>query len=389
MKALRAPPFRDGELRKIICLIFALLLASAQTSTADSEKQAFLRIKDLAEKRHEVGVKKAAAGFFKSFPQSRLIADVRFMLAESESDPEEAVAKYRTLIDKYRNFPNREEAQLAICRIYELLGSWELLQKEALAALKRFPESGYADTFRLFYCEALLSVNQYDDGHIAANDIIKHSKEYDTLAKAMLFAAQADKNKTGYSRSYIYDLRELIADYGAHYSHPAVLLLLGDFYEKTGEAGKALGVYNDLRKLYPKAPETAIMTKRRTALEQRGVRPLAYKPDQKTIDLSPKIDLSFREENLDEEIGNIYYSVAVGPFKEKNEAADILPILKGFGTVKSFIRNRGFFHYIGSYKTVDEAIACKIRLAEEYGINGNLVRFSTEGNKSYIYGEEM
>jgi hypothetical protein len=41
--------------------------------------------------------------------------------------------------------------------------------------------------------------------------------------------------------------------------------------------------------------------------------------------------------------------------------------------------------YLGQYRDTDSALEIRIRLAEEYGINGNIVRFSIQGDKSYIY----
>lgn len=372
------------------CLSFCLMIlfAALPVFAVDTEAEMFNTIQDRAMRHDVAGLKRKANEFFKVYPNSKFVPEVRFLLAENEPNPMGAIDKYRALIDKFRDYPRRDEAEIGICRIYELLGNWKSLQQEALAALKKFPESGRTSEFQLFYCKAALCLNEYDEGQLAAKDVITREKDYDALARAILLDAQADRSKTGYSRSYIYDLRELITGYDKHYSHPTVLLLLADFYEKTGEAGKALGAYENLKRQYPKSPEAAMMRKRMAALERRGITAEAFYPDKKLIDSSQTIDLSFNGRQLSEDFEDtVYYSVAVGPFAGKKQAEGVLPILRRFGTVKSFLKHEGFFHYTGNYKTTDEALACKIRLAEEYGINGAVVRISLDGGKSYIYGE--
>ena len=47
----------------------------------------------------------------------------------------------------------------------------------------------------------------------------------------------------------------------------------------------------------------------------------------------------------------------------------------------------GYALYVGKRPDEEAAMKLKMRLAEEYGINGRIVRISGDGQRSYIYGE--
>ncbi|MDR3237557.1 MAG: hypothetical protein LBT84_03555 [Spirochaetia bacterium] len=347
----------------------------------------FAKISALSFKKDSAELQKTAAAFLKKFPAGKYAADVSMVLAENEDDPETAVKKYKSLMTKYKTYGRRDLAQLRVCEIYELQGDWKTLANESLAALKNFPQSAYTGDFQLLYCGAETNLYRYNQSSGAANDIIKHEKNKDTNAHAMLFSANAERYRTGYSRSYVYALREILIEYKKHNIYPAAILLMGDFYEKTGNPGKALAAYTDLKTKYPRAPETAMMRDRLAALEEKGTKPEEYIPDKNTIDKSQKIDLAYRT-SAEERENSSYYSVSVGPLDSEKRAAEIHKILRKFGAVKTVRRNDGFYHYAGRFGTAQDALGAKIRIAEEYGINGNIVRFAGDENQRYIYGEE-
>ena len=364
------------------------MFASSAKLFAAADEDMFRKIKGLSAAKDYAGMKKISNSFFKDFPKSPLVPDVRMILAESESNPANAIKQYKTLMSAFPNYARRDEAQLRICEIYSLLGDWKALSKEALASLKLFPKSRYISDFQLFYCEAAVNLYQYDQSRAASNDIIKHEKNYDKLARSMLYSAHADRYRTGYSRDYIYSLRELLLKYENHYIHAAILLLLADFYEKTNDNGRAIAAYNDIKKKYPLSPEAAMMRDRHEALLQKGIKPVAYMPDQKTIDKSQSIDLTYRDDSPTETPGGVYYAVSIGPFASIKAAAEIQNIVKKYGTYITIRKNEGFYYYIGRHTTTQSAFETKIRMAEEYGINGSIVRFAGDENQRYIYREE-
>ena len=110
-------------------------------------------------------------------------------------------------------------------------------------------------------------------------------------------------------------------------------------------------------------------------------------PDKNSIERAQKIDLAYRGEQ-DKNESRTYYSVAIGPLDTEKRAAEIYKILKKFGTIKTVRRDEGFFHYLGSLATVQQALSLNVSVAEEYGINGSIVRFAGDENQRYIYREE-
>ncbi|MCL2026821.1 MAG: hypothetical protein FWG92_08460, partial [Leptospirales bacterium] len=250
-----------------IVLIFAPICLFAS-----DESNMFATIKTLAAKGNYAQLEKTSSEFLKKFPSSRYAVDVSVILAENEKNPEEAVKKYRAIIAKYKNYGKSDLLYLRICEIYHLQSDWKSLVKESLAALRSFPKSAYSGDFQLFYCAAEASLYRYDQSLQFANDVIKHESDKDKTARAALFSAQAERARTGYSRSYGHTLCELVIEYPQHDVNPTALLLLGDFYEKTGSSGKAAGAYSSLAEKYPRSPEYAMMRPRLNALLSKGVK---------------------------------------------------------------------------------------------------------------------
>ena len=366
--------------------VLVLIFAPVCLFAADEDSM-FATIQRLAAGKDFAKLEKAASEFFKKFPSSKRSADVSVILAENEENPEEAVKKYKAVIAKYKDYAKRDLLHLRVCEIYQLQGDWKSLSREALAALRNFPKSAYSGDFQLLYCAAEASQYRYDQSLGLANDIIKHENDKNKTAKAALFSAQAERARTGYSRSYLNALRDLLTEYPKHDINPTALLLLGDFYEKTGSPGKVVGAYASLAEKYPRSPEAAMIRVRLASLRAKGVKAEEYVPDKSSIERAQKIDLAYRGEQEDKS-NQAYYSVAIGPLDTEKRAAEIYKILKNFGAIKTVRRNEGFFHYLGNLATAQQALSLKVRVAEEYGINGNIVRFAGDENQRYIYREE-
>ncbi|MCL2026683.1 MAG: hypothetical protein FWG92_07770 [Leptospirales bacterium] len=354
---------------------------------ASNENSMFATIKTLAAKGDYAQLEKTSSEFLKKFPSSRHAVDVSIILAENEKNPEEAVRKYRAIIAKYKNYGKLDLLYLRICEIYHLQSDWKSLAKEALTALGSFPKSAYTGDFQLFYCAAEASLYRYDQSLRFANDVIKHENNKNKAAQAALFSAQAERARTGYSRSYGHMLRELVIEYPQHGINPTALLLLGDFYEKTNSLGKAVGAYSSLAEKYPRSPEYAMMRTRLNSLRSKGVKIDRNILDRNTIERTQKFDLTYRDEQ-EKSKNQAHYSVAIGPLDTEKRAAEIHRVLKNFGTVKTIRRKEGFFHYIGNFASVQQALGLRVRIAEEYGINGSIVRFAGDENQRYIYREE-
>jgi hypothetical protein len=121
-------------------------------------------------------------------------------------------------------------------------------------------------------------------------------------------------------------------------------------------------------------------------LKPLNPRLVKYIPDMETVNRTAAIDIS-PDYTSSEYESEIYYSVAVGPFSKEKDAASINALLKNYSNVRVENTTLGHFIYVGIHPDTEIALQTKIRLAEEYGINGNIVRFSNKKNRSYIYSD--
>jgi tetratricopeptide (TPR) repeat protein len=371
-------------------ILLCVLGLSGVSATVETDLEALRSLQKYSRAHDDEMVRELAAAFLKKYPGSRYVPDVRFIDAEHEKEPEEAIRKFRLVMDKYRAYPRRDFAQFRICEIYELLGSWERLQAESRSGMMNFPKSRYFTPFELFFCGASVRLYQFDQARRAGSEITRHESDADYMASALLMDAHSTRRIQGYSREYIYALRDMLVAHERHHLHPTVILLLGDFYENTGDPGRALSAYEDLAGKYPRSPEAAMVSERLETLRKKGVKKQPYAPDKKTIEKASSIDISPEMRVSDENMETAeYYCVAIGPIPSGERAVDIQHIIKNFGSVKTVRIREGFIHYVGRRRTAEEAMTLKIELAEEYGINGSIVLFTGNDQQQYIYGEEQ
>jgi hypothetical protein len=95
-------------------------------------------------------------------------------------------------------------------QIYELQGAWDRLQAESRSGMMNFPKSPYLTPFELFFCGASVKLYQYDQARRAASETARHESDGDSLAGALLMDAHSTRRIQGYSREYIYALREML-----------------------------------------------------------------------------------------------------------------------------------------------------------------------------------
>ena len=99
------------ELIKKLIITLVIIFASSGHLYPLSENGYISSIKKLHNQDQNDGnskkMKDLTGSFFKEYPNSKYIADIRFILAESETDPKKAVTMYKLLINNYRYFKNR------------------------------------------------------------------------------------------------------------------------------------------------------------------------------------------------------------------------------------------------------------------------------------------
>ncbi|HOK92898.1 MAG TPA: hypothetical protein PLN03_08765, partial [Spirochaetota bacterium] len=75
------------------------------------------------------------------------------------------------------------------------------------------------------------------------------------------------------------------------------------------------------------------------------------------------------------------------PFNKKKDSESIARILKNYPAHNIIQTATGYYIIMGNFTDTDGAMNTKIRLAQEHGINGTLVKISKNNGKTYIYGD--
>jgi len=375
--------YKSAKVLSLTCiLLFAVnpVFSSQETALLNS-------IKKHSRENNSKSVNSLSRKFLKKFPRSRHVPDVRLIIAENENDPVKAIKKYRIVIRNYRYFKKNDYAQYRICEIYDLLSKWKELKKESALGITRYKKSSYTTKFRFYNIIACINLNLYSEAERECRYIIENDHYYKNLSKALFVLSYINKKKSGYSRSYIYSLREVILGFDESESYVSTLYLLGEFYDKNEERDKAYSVYSDVLNKFPRSPEACNAGRKLRDLEKYHPKRVKYYPDQKIIDNTDPIDISPDIIIEDKKNNRVYYSISIGPFKSFDRAKNIKSLLTGYGPVKTIRLKKGFIHFLGKHPSTERALQMKIRLAEEYGINGNIVRVALNDRNKYIYGE--
>lgn len=362
------------------------LAAPAGVKGRKTEQQYLDAVREQAKLGNAEGVRKESAEFFRLYPESTLIPDVRLELAEFETSPDKSIARYRVLVDKYRYYGKRDYALLRICEIEFLLAKWNDLCNDARAGLGP-AAGGYRNDFRFFLIVSLIRLGDYDEAQKECRALIEADHDYNNMARSLLILAHIHKNTSGLSREYITAVRELAVGYGRSDALPAALYLLGEFYERKGMIDESYSAYSDLAAKFPGSPEAAKAARHIDVLKTHAPRRVEYLPGKKIVESTESIDIR-PETDLPEDNRDLsFFSISVGPFASVKSANGIRAVLKNFNFLKTVRLKNGYALYVGKSSDEESAMRLKIRLAEEYGINGRIVRISGDGQRSYIYGE--
>lgn len=375
--------------RTALALALVAALCARADAAAPSEKDYLTRIRAHAGRGEAEKLRSLAAEFYREYPKSDSVADVRLYVADAEEAPEEAIRQYRILLEKYRYFKHRDRAALGICQTLYLLARWSDLETESARAAGLFPKSEHAARFHLYRAKALIHLERYDEARAACRRAAELNREYDELAGTLLVLAYVERKTTGYSRAYLFSLRELITGFPDAPSAPGALYLLGRFYENRGDYSRAYSAYADLMKRYPRAVESGFAAGRMEEVKTHNPAPAPYLPEEAALRQVDPLDLrpEMEQGSVDEE-ADVAYAVALGPFSSKAEAERVRRIISGeFAPIQSVAVAGRHLVYVGRARDTDAAVALKIRLAEEFAMNGTIVRIRRDENRRYIYGD--
>ncbi len=372
------------KLIKFSGLIFFILLLSAplypDTNPAEISFKALKKSFSIKDKND---FEKEGLQFIKKYPDSNRVSEVKLLLADKETDTDLAIEKYRFIFKNYRNFPGKEYALYKICQILDLKSKWKELRKESENGLILFPAGNYFDDFHFMHITSCIMLEDYDTARNECIDITEHTHDFETLSNAIFLLAETERKRSGNSKPYIFNLKELSEGFEKSELYPSVIFRLAVFYEEKKDFNRAFSAYSDIIKNFPDSPESSMSEEKINMLKKMNPQKISYIPDNITVKDTDDLDLS-PEHEIKETTNENYYSVSIGPFSKLKDTAGIIKYLKNYN-IRKVKTAYGYIIYIGRYNDSDTALETRIRLAEEYGINGNIVRFSVHEKKSYIY----
>jgi tetratricopeptide (TPR) repeat protein len=358
--------------------VFALLLPAF----SQGEEDDYRKIKKLSAVNDSGSLSDLADSFIKKYPESHHLNDVLIISADRERDINKAIEKYKIHL---KNGKLARDARKKICEIYFLQSSWHNLEKES-GDMIRSEKNQNTEKAMLFKTASLINLEKYNEAKKSFGELLDATHEQKPISIALLYMAMINKKTSGFSSSYSNNLRDLASGFSNTDSYPSAVYLLGEYYENKNKTDEAYSAYRDLVEKYPKSPEAGMAQKRLLLLEKQNPKTVFYIPNKKIINDSESLDIR-PELELTDDSGPHYYSIMIGPFSSKKKCDEMKRLLSDFGPSKSIKLGTGFRLIVGRITGADDALTAKIRLAEEFGINGRIVRISGDQNKKYIYGE--
>jgi tetratricopeptide (TPR) repeat protein len=355
-------------------------------AVANNQEKTYKDLVELFRSGSEESFEKSAFSWLKNNPGSAQVPDVRMMLAEIESDTELAVERYRAVLKNYSSYGKRDVALYKLCQILDLKSKWKELRDESAQGIKIFSNGRYGIEFRFMHINSLIMLEDYDKARNETLAITEKTHDFNILARAIFTLSEIDRRTSGNSRSYIYSLRELAAGFNKSELSPSIIYRLAEFYDEKKDFNRAYSAYTDIVKLFPESPEAGMAGAKIEKLKKNNPKIVDYIPDMEMVNNSDRLAI-LPEYEINEAAEEIYFSVSVGPFTREKEVYSMNRLLKNFPSKRVVKAKSGYFLYIGKFRDTERAYEGRIRLAEEYGINGNIVRFSEQGNRSYIYGD--
>lgn len=371
--------------KSVIAILFLSLLL-APCALEASESGDLKEIRTNADRWDRRELEKRLSRFLSSYPKSRHRAEVMFIGAEREEDPEEALERHREILEKFPGFSDAARVRRNICRILALQGNWERLLREAEEGVRIYSPGKAAIFFHFHSIYSAMRLGELDRAVAYCDRLIEDDHSYLTMARVLLIRSYISRRMTGFSRDYAYRLREIIIGFDRAHIEQSTLLLLGDFYMAVREYNRAYSALLDLVKRYPRSPEARVARDRIRKLKSHKPEYVKYIPERERLDRYDTINIH-PEIEMEEDRGKERYAVSIGPLLSLKSAREIAETARKFGTTRIVQVRRGYLVITGSDREREKALRIRVRLAEEFGINGHLIRLEEQDGRQYIYGE--
>lgn len=370
----------------IVCSSCLCFFSIAQSY--GSEADLFARIQSLSDAGESKQVIALGKEFHKKYPSSARRGEVYVMMAQNEVMVDDALAFYRKAL-KFLKGTRALHTRRHICQILQLTSRWDDLKREAEAAYDATSDSENKAFFLVHLARAYLSEQEYEKAAKLCEKAIALTKDPDHLLPAYLLLSHTIRKETGYSQGYFSTLRNILEKFNCSEGMPSALYLLGKAYYHRQDYNKAYSTFRQLQAQFPRSPEASLAAEKIAMLEKRNPTLVPFIPDDAFLQSLEKIDLNADYPTEEEQRERkMFYAVMLGPLDHKSDAIIIARSIKDeFAPVRIVRSMDGYSVFAGNFTSPSQATTMKIRLAEEMGYNGKVVRFRRENNKTYIYGE--
>lgn len=380
--------------KKFFFLIFFILIIFFNTNTfsKQSENVSLANIKKYAKTKQLDKLNKAVINFLRNNPKSKHIADVRLIAAVYETDPEQALKKLIIIKKYYKYFKKRDYTIFKICELYYLFGQWKNLEKESLFAIKTLKTSRYNYYYKYFLAKSYFYLRDFNKSANICKKLLKSKISNSKKSEIKLLLSYINYHLTGKSTAYKIDLKQIYELHNNKETKVSALFLFAVFCNQKKEYSKAYSAFKDIIKKYPKSPEAKLS-------KEQILKITKYNPTYTSTYFpvsnksSNNIDLNISPEYEIKEANNIkksknYYTISIGPLYNLKQAIKLKKIIaKEFSPVIIIKKRKKFVIYVNNTKTTDQAITTKVRLAEEFGLNGNIIFVKIENGRKYYYGD--
>jgi hypothetical protein len=308
--------------------------------------------------------------FLKRYPQSHYAVEIHIRAALSESSPAAALSHYETVMTRFKQTPLINDVRLSACDLYFLSSKYDKCSKLALSALKT--RIDHEELFIHYLVRSYILMQDFDAASEALN-------QYGSLLgrDERLVLSQCIASKTGNS---------LPTDSAKKQIGPTELMIIARDFELRRMINQAYSAYRDLSTRYPRSPEAMASKGNLATLEKGSPHYTAkYRNDIPRDKVMPALT---PEHPITESGSDLRYSVLIGPIPNLKDAKSLKKEMTDeFDAVVIVRGDRGFFIYAGDEPSADRAMDLRIRLAEEFGLNGKIVQRKEESGREYIYGE--
>lgn len=371
------------------CVIIAAVFGGTPGTPGNSDRGSLELLERLAQMGDNREFRREAKNFLRKHPRSEHVPDVRLLIADTEENPDRAIRLYRIVLDNYRYYEKLDYAHYKLCSVLYLLSRWRDLKEESRVCLRKYPRSPYRGDFMLFNAKSLVFLEEFEEAQKICVAVTMSSHDYEKLSQALLLLSYINRNTTGYSRSYLTTLRDLIVGFRESQIAPAAVYLLGRCYEDKRDYNRAYSAFIDIQRKYPRSPEAVYVGNRLDNIMRHNPVLVDYMPTDSSISSSDRIDIRPETELRENRKGSgIIYSVSLGPMRNKHDASEIAAIIRrDFAPIRIIRLRDHYLVYAGRVTSQQKAISIKIRLAEEFGLNGKVVRIVSSSNRTYIYGD--